>query len=40
MLDLVWPMYSPPTINASMVNIGGRLLAPGAMRETLVEEGV
>ncbi len=31
---------SPPTINASMVNIGSRLLAPGAMRETLVEEGV
>ena len=31
---------SPPTINASMVNIGGRLLAPDAMRETLVEEGV
>lgn len=31
---------SPPTINASMVNIGSRLLAPGALRETLVEEGV
>jgi alkylation response protein AidB-like acyl-CoA dehydrogenase len=31
---------SPPTINASMVNIGSRLLSPGALRETLVGEGV
>ena len=31
---------SPPTINATMSNLGSRILAPGRLRETLVEEGV
>jgi alkylation response protein AidB-like acyl-CoA dehydrogenase len=31
---------SPPTINATMINLGTRLLAPRAERETLVGEGV
>ena len=31
---------SPPTINATMINLGSRLLAPRLERETLVGEGV
>jgi hypothetical protein len=31
---------SPPTANATMVNIGSKLLAPLAERETLIGEGV
>ncbi len=31
---------SPPTINATMINLGSRLLAPRQERETLVGEGV
>jgi len=31
---------SPPTINATMINLGSRLLAPKLERETLVGEGV
>lgn len=31
---------SPPTINSTMVNIGTRILAPRAIVETLVSEGV
>ncbi|MCW5750044.1 MAG: acyl-CoA/acyl-ACP dehydrogenase [Alphaproteobacteria bacterium] len=31
---------SPPTINSTMVNIGSRILAPRAIVETLVSEGV